>query len=537
MSFRNRLLLGMALIIAAFIAAIVVSYSGLRATSTSFGEFLDGTGALRQDYSEMYAQGLQMGQALRNITLDPENPKAYKNLEKARDDFAKARQSALVRAATVEGFASSLAALEAMAAAQAEAQKEVMAALKEGRLDDAKSLINTKETPAWRKLKQALLDDLDVLTQKTQEERSRVTEAAEHRQLITLLLTALAIVIGGVSAFTTLAYVRRELGGEPAYAREVAHAVATGDLSQAITVSSGQQDSLLGALASMQTQLRQLVGTLAEHARDVEQSVQRVNDATQQVSAGSEQQLSYAQDMVSNIHNLANGLKDVMQAVNEAERIVGESSDTSSNGAELASRAATETEAMAGSVKTTAAHIQELGAQSARISSILGVISDIASQTNLLALNAAIEAARAGEQGRGFAVVADEVRKLAERTAQSTAEISSMVESIQSGTQRAVEGMESGLLQVGESVELSNQSRDAFNRMKGSSQDVNLVVQQIARAISVENDNERAIESHVEQVRNLIEQNDQALRKVVDTASRLNAVSAALTQAISRFRL
>ncbi|MDP3538131.1 MAG: methyl-accepting chemotaxis protein [Azonexus sp.] len=537
MSFRNRLLLGMTLIMAAFIAAIVVAFTGLRATSAQFGTFLDGVGSLHQGYSDMYAQGLQMGQALRNIVLDPANPKAYQNLDKARQDFASAREAATLASSKVEGFGNTLARLGPLASAQAEAQTAVMTALKAGQAEEAKTLINSRETPAWRTLKQALLDDLQALHKVTETQRSEVANKVERLQSIILVLAVLAVLIGVATAVSTLGYVRRELGGEPAYARQVANAVAVGDLTQPINLASGDSSSLLAALASMQEQLRQLVGTLAGHARDVDRTAHQVVEATDQVAAGSNEQLNRSSEMVGNVNNLAASLRDVMSAVSQAEQIVENSSNISGSGAALASKAASETEAMANSVRSTASHIQELGTQSAKINSILGVISDIASQTNLLALNAAIEAARAGEQGRGFAVVADEVRKLAERTALSTAEISAMVESIQSGTKRAVAAMESGLLQVSESVELSNQSRDAFNQMNDSSQQVNQVVQQIARAIDVEKDNEHAIHAHVDQVRSLIEQNDRALRNVVDSASRLNGMSSALTQAIARFKL
>ena len=241
--------------------------------------------------------------------------------------------------------------------------------------------------------------------------------------------------------------------------------------------------------------------------------------------------------MVNDAQTLASSLQHVLAAVHKARGIVSESQRNSGTGAQLASRAASETEQMSESVRATALDVQELGNQSSRISSILNVISDIASQTNLLALNAAIEAARAGEQGRGFAVVADEVRKLAERTAQSTAEISSMVETIQSGTSRAVEGMETGLQQVGESVSLAQQARAAFDQMNANASEVNEVVQQIANAINTETDTENAIQAHIEHVRSLIEQNDRAMQNVVASASQMKNMSGALTQEISRFRL
>ncbi|WP_374342010.1 methyl-accepting chemotaxis protein [Azonexus sp.] len=537
MSFRNRLLLGMALIIAAFVAAVVVAHGGLRSVSGRFGAYLEGTGALRQDYQEMYAQGLQMGQALRNIVLDPANPKAYENHEKARKDFAAAlsRADETLRRTGETGI--DAARLEPLAKAQADAQAAVLAALKAGQLDDAKALINSRETPAWRKLKQALLDDGEAIARLAEQQRGEVAAQAERTQTVILALSLFAVLVGIASVLTTLRYVRRELGGEPAYAREVARAVATGDLTRDIAVDGADRDSLLAALAAMQGQLRQLVSALAGHARDVAQTATEMATLTGRVADGGRQQLAVANAMVGNAESLAGSLGQVMQSVAEAEGIVRESADVSGSGAALAGRAAAETEAMAGSVSQTAGHIRELGALSAQISSILSVISDIASQTNLLALNAAIEAARAGEQGRGFAVVADEVRKLAERTAQSTAEISTMVENIQSGTSRAVEGMESGLKQVGESVELSHQARDAFNRMNASSLAVSQVVARIADAIAVENRTEDAMQSHIGQVRQLIEENALAMQAAAASAERLKGMADGLSGEVARFRL
>ena len=354
MSFRNRLLLGMALIMAAFITAIAVAYGGLRTTSSRFGNFLDGVGALHQDYREMYAQGLQMGQALRNIVLDPENPKAFSNLDKARQDFATAQDNAARLAAGIEGFGETTKQLAALAATQAEAQTAVMAALKAGQIDTARQLINSRETPAWRALKKALLDDATQLEQMTRTEREAVSGQVDRLQSIMLALSMLAVLVGIGSVITTLVYVRRELGGEPAYARDVANRVATGDLSQAITLHSGDQRSLLAALDSMQKQLRELVSSLAKHARDVDEATQQMTSATSLVAEGSHRQLAYSREMAANVQALGESRRSVMAAVDEAQHIVQDSTQVSGGGATLAGKAAGEAEAMADAIKMTA---------------------------------------------------------------------------------------------------------------------------------------------------------------------------------------
>jgi methyl-accepting chemotaxis protein len=536
MNFRNRLLVGMALIMVAFIAAIAVAYFGLRSSATNFTEFLDGELALRQHYREMYTQGLQMGQATRNILLDPANPKAHENLEKARKDFTAARESAVKIAVSINHFQKELAHLEVLVTTQFAAQSMVLAAVKNSQIDEAKSLINSKETPAWRALKQELLDDIEVINQRSEKHRREIIASAQQQQTVSLVLALVAIAVGAASVITTLAYVRRELGGEPAYARAMVRAISTGDLSQRVTVASSDSDSLLSALATMQDNLRNLVSNMQGHAGTVAAASQQVASAADAVASGSMNQLGKAGDMVKDAGQLGENRNQVVTAVGEARAIATDTAAVSKQGAELAGRAAAGAEAMSASVRATAEHVQELGNQSARIGTILGVISDIANQTNLLALNAAIEAARAGEQGRGFAVVADEVRKLAERTAQSTAEIAGMTQSIQAGTERAAQAMEAGLRQVTESVSLSQQAREAFDKMNMEAQQVTDVVERIDAAIAIEGTTEQAMESHIAQLQALIQQNDTVMHQVTDALGRLQTTSSDLSREVAQFR-
>jgi methyl-accepting chemotaxis protein len=181
--------------------------------------------------------------------------------------------------------------------------------------------------------------------------------------------------------------------------------------------------------------------------------------------------------------------------------------------------------------------ITSLGEQSHQISNIVMVIKEIADQTNLLALNAAIEAARAGEQGRGFAVVADEVRKLAERTTQSTQEIAAMIQSIQAGTDNAVAGMSEGSTRVNEGVRMVGRAGSSMELIQDGVQKVLAAIGDISASLREQNASSNQIARNVEGIARMTDETSTIVRDVAASADQLEQLAAALKDSVGQFKL
>lgn len=270
--------------------------------------------------------------------------------------------------------------------------------------------------------------------------------------MILLLATVVAVVVGTGSALLITRAIVNPLEQLIAHASKV----ADGDLSHNIeTDRKDDLGKLMMAMQVMTENLRHMVKEVSEGISQIASSAEELSAVTQQTRAGATQQRDQTDQVATAMNEMTATIQEVAQNAEAAAHSASDSDTRAKEGYKVVSTAMSKIETLSQNIDDTAGQISKLRDDSANIGSILDVIRDIAEQTNLLALNAAIEAARAGEQGRGFAVVADEVRALARRTHDSTGEIETLVKNLQQGAYNAVESMHSNSESAESSVHTS----------------------------------------------------------------------------------
>jgi twitching motility protein PilJ len=313
--------------------------------------------------------------------------------------------------------------------------------------------------------------------------------------------------------------------------------VAEGDLTQEATVTEDITGAIADSVNYTVEELRSLVGNVQATATKVATTTAAVDDTSTELLAASTEQLREIQNTGQSVLDMASRINQVSNQAQESAQVAKQSLIAAESGLTAVNNAINGMNAIRDQIQETSKRIKRLGESSQEIGEITELISDITEQTNVLALNAAIQAASAGEAGRGFSVVAEEVQRLAERSGDATRQIAALVKTIQTDTQDAVGAMERSTQGVVEGAKLSDTAGSALQEIDSVSRRLSELIEQISTSTSKEAVSANVVASNIQHIFAVTEQTGAGTRSTALQVRELSLMAQELRQSVSRFKI
>ena len=517
------------------VVCFLVNNWWLRSLAGEFEGFVKADQGIGELATEMYTQGVQIELALRTMLVNPEDGDSQQSFQTAVKAFDSALASARSKADKQSPVGDELARLDKVWRESSATKQRILELMKQKQYAEVKTLTLSEEIPKWQESKKALLaiqaKNRDYFRTLQKGIGSFVDEVSFKASVLFLVMIAVVTLLLG----TIMLMIRKDMHN---FIKRV-QAIAEGDIDLTRHLVAARNDEF-GALAG---HFNRFIDRLHDIVAKVTDDTVKVSGSASQLFMNSGTLTAVSDRAAAEVSAVATASEQMSATSNDIARNCQAAAGSASRSTELAELGSSVVRSnvaimgrIADQVQSAAQTIENLGSQSDRIGEIVGTIEDIADQTNLLALNAAIEAARAGEQGRGFAVVADEVRALAERTTRATREIGEMIKAVQQQTRAAVSVMERGVEEVEKGTLEASRSGAALDEILSQIGGLAMQINQIATAAEEQTATTNEITQNIHSINDVIFRTQEFAKVSAQEAQGLGALSEGLQDGVREFR-
>jgi len=532
----QKLIASFVLVFVLFGLSIWSALTGIISMGDRFDDYFKTSQVRYTAYQTMFSDGLLSGIALRNLVLKPHLTKPYKVAPKAIKRFDDAYAVALATAGNDRALLKQLKIINDFWMKSRQAKLKVLDLVKAGNVEQAIQVLSKQEHPNWVQVR-IVVQKLALGEEKHVAQLSEQMLAEKSSTIkTTVILSVLAVGLGFLIAFMMVRHIRRTFMHVVGSLNDIAR--EGGDLTQRLAQEGNNEVAQLArAFNQFISMIHELVTQVSESGNQLTHSASEMAALSHDSQTGMSEQENNINQVVTAMTEMTSTVQEIAQHASSASEAAQAAETEAINGHKVVDGVVTEINELSKEVSDSVNTVVSLEQDALAIGGVLDVIRGIAEQTNLLALNAAIEAARAGEQGRGFAVVADEVRTLASRTQDSTQEIQGMIEQLQNGSKTSADAMRKSEEKTNRVVEKVSLAGEALNSIEQAVSDIVEMNIQIATAAEEQSSVSEDINQNIVSIHTLANNAADGAQVSARKGQELQEMADNIQSMISRFRI